>query len=183
MVEVEENRLSKTLSQINVIVKVDDVKDQEALRVLLKTGKAFNPMEGYVASVYPVSQTQSETAKQTTPAEDLAAAQAEGWEQKVSHGGKGEPYEFMPYAKVSGRYVEILGECRQKGFGRGVDDPDGFSYRIIAGGLMRRKTHVTSQREDQAGAKTPKRRRQAQPKPASPKGRRSRKEIVAKVVD
>lgn len=170
MVNIEENRLSATLNQINTMVKVNEVKDKQALEVLLRTGRAFNPMEGFVAAVYPARQGQEEAGKSASTSEELFSEQAEGWERRVSHGGKGEPYDFMPYAKVSGKYVDILSECRQKGFGRGVDEPDGYSYRIIAGGLMRRRINVSASSnspQEREKKKAPPKKRQGQSKTSS----------------
>lgn len=183
MAQVEENRLSTTLKEINTMVKVKDVKDREALWVLLRSGRAFNPMEGYVAAVHPVRQSEQGAGKQAPPiSQELFTAQEEGWEQRVSHGGKGEPYDFMPYEKISGRYEDILSECRLKGFGRGVDDADGYSYRLIAGGLMRRKTGASIAPVEEKKRGAPRRKRQSLPKPSRPKTRTRKKAVVKAAV-
>lgn len=109
----------KLLSQVSVMTKVSSIKDKKTLNLLLKTGEVFNPMEGWVL-----------VTNSTSPSI---------WQQKISHGGKGELYEYLLFQDIPEQYTKILKECREAGFGQSVPQSDGFTYKIISGGIMRRK--------------------------------------------
>ena len=120
IIEFENDKI--VLSQIQQMVKVSSIKDQSTLSRLLRKGLAFNPMPDYVQAVNPVKE------------------QPSIWEHKISHGGKGEPYEYLTFNSIPSEYTKILAECRSAGFGKEVPQPDGFTYKVISGGLMRRPT-------------------------------------------
>jgi hypothetical protein len=124
--ELELDNQTIVLKKIVVPAKVCDIKDQATLLRLIRKELAFNPTEGYA---------------QATPAglNFLNAGKTETlWEHKVSHGGKGEPYEYLTFNSIPSEYTKILAECRSAGFGKECSQPDGFTYKVISGGLMRR---------------------------------------------
>jgi len=109
------------LSQIQSPTLASTIKDQQTLKRLLQKGLEFNPMENYVQALICVKE------KVVTSI----------WESKVSHGGKGEPYEFLPFTSVPVEFELVLKQCRSAGFGKPVIEGS-YTYKIISGGLMRR---------------------------------------------
>ena len=126
--ELELDNQTIVLKKIVVPAKVCDIKDQATLLRLIRKELAFNPTEDYVQAT-------------SAGLNFLNAGKTETlWEHKVSHGGKGEPYEYLTFNSIPSEYTKILAECRTAGFGKEVPQSDGFTYKVISGGLMRRPT-------------------------------------------
>ena len=124
--ELELDNQTIVLKKIVVPAKVCDIKDQATLLRLIRKELAFNPTEDYVQAT-------------SAGLNFLNAGKTETlWEHKVSHGGKGEPYEYLTFNSIPSEYTKILAECRTAGFGKECSQPDGFTYKVISGGLMRR---------------------------------------------
>ena len=125
--ELELDNQTIVLKKIVVPIKICDIKDQATLLRLIRKELAFNPSEGYVQA----TSTGLNFLNSNRKTETL-------WEHKVSHGGKGEPYEYLTFNSIPSEYTKILAECQSAGFGKEVPQPDGFTYKVISGGLMRR---------------------------------------------
>ena len=135
IIEFENDKI--VLSQIQQMVKVSSIKDQATLSRLLRKGLAFNPMPNYVqATDTRLLLIVGEKGKGMSSLEEKLVASI--WEHKVSHGGKGEPYEFLAFSSVPEEHQNILSQCRTAGFGKPVEH-DNFIYKVISSGLMRRK--------------------------------------------
>jgi hypothetical protein len=103
------------------------------LRKLLIEGKAYSPQEGYVVATNSVSNENIQII--SIKDEDTV------WETrtpKPKH--KGDlpiPYEFCAYTKYAELSSEILRITREASFTEWIEH-DGYKYKKIAGGVMRR---------------------------------------------
>jgi len=129
-IELELDNQTIVLKQILNPTLSSSIKDQETLCRLLRKEMAFNPQEDYVQATALGLNFLNSNKKVVTSI----------WQHKVSHGGKGEPYEYLTFNSIPSEYTKILAECRTAGFGKECPQPDGFTYKIILGGLMRRST-------------------------------------------
>ena len=144
--ELELDNQTIVLKKIVVPAKVCDIKDQTTLLRLIRKELAFNPTEGYVqatsAGLNFLNSNSEELIKKLRTFRNCGLEghieQPSIWEHKVSHGGKGEPYEYLTFNSIPSEYTKILAECRSAGFGKECSQPDGFTYKVISGGLMRR---------------------------------------------
>ena len=127
--ELELDNQTIVLQQILNPTLSSSIKDQETLRRLLRKEMAFNPQEDYVQA----------TALGLNFLNSNKKVVASIWQHKVSHGGRGEPYEFLPFNSIPEEYSSVLHECRTAGFGKPVEH-EGYTYKVISGGLMRRQT-------------------------------------------
>lgn len=119
------------LKQISTPTKISDISNQKTLRKLLIDGKAYSPQEGYVVATTPV------TGKLQAP-----QPKEEGvWETRMPKtkrkGETPEPYEFCPYTKYSELPSDILSLTREVTFTDYIEH-EGYKYKKIAGGVMRR---------------------------------------------
>jgi len=119
------------LKRISTLTKISDIEDQKVLRKLLIEGKAYSPQEGYVVATTPIEEnTQS-----------LAFKEASVWEvrtPKPKH--KGDipiPYEFCAYTNYAELPSDILRVTREVSFTEWIER-EGYKYKRIAGGVMRR---------------------------------------------
>jgi hypothetical protein len=122
------------LKQISVITKINDVADQKTLRKLLIDGKAYSPQEGYVvATVVDCNLFEN---SQPLPAKEDGV-----WETrtpKPKHkNDQPIPYEFCAYTKYAELPSDILRITRDVTFTEWIEH-DGYKYKRIAGGVMRR---------------------------------------------
>ncbi len=122
------------LRQISSLTKISDVTDQKMLRKLLIEGKAYCPQEGYVVATVECNLSTDET-------QPLSVKDETVWEvrtPKPKHkGDKPIPYEFCAYTKYAELPSDILRITRDVSFTEWVEH-DGYKYKRIAGGIMRR---------------------------------------------
>jgi hypothetical protein len=120
------------LKQISVLTKIGDVADQKMLRKLLIEGKAYSPQEGYVVATAPVVDENSQS---------LLVKESSVWEARVPKPKrKGDvpiPYEFCAYTNYAELPSDLLRITRDASFTEWVEH-DGYKYKKIAGGTMRR---------------------------------------------
>ena len=124
------------------MVESAKVPDQGALRFLLRSGDVFEPQAGMVkSSVEPENE---EAAPSEFP-------DHKPWVWRTpkpkSKNDKPEPYEFLSYPDW-----EVLPNAVAEGLrGMGFSDPpylyEGYSYRKMAGGALRRKMVGTHSKE------------------------------------
>jgi hypothetical protein len=126
------------------MVESAKVPDQGALRYLLRSGDVFEPQAGMVKS-------------SAEPEESAASGASEFPDHKPwvwrtpkpkSKNDKPEPYEFLPYPDWDVLPNSLAEALRGLGF---ADDPylyEGYSYRKMAGGVLRRKMIGTHSKEE-----------------------------------
>jgi hypothetical protein len=123
------------LKQIAILTKVSEVQDQKLLRKMLMEGKAYSPQEGYVIATTPIT-TEEETAQPS-----MLTSKGGVWETrtpKPKHKGDTPvPYEFCTYTNYAELPSDILRVTREVSFMEWIEH-DGYKYKRIAGGVMRR---------------------------------------------
>lgn len=118
------------------------VPDQGALRFLLRSGDVFEPQEGMIkSSAEPESE------------KSLGALPNHGpWVWKTPKpkrkGDVPEPYEFLPYPDWSVLPSLVAEGLRGMGFSGDPYLYEGYSYRKMAGGALRRKMVGTHSKEE-----------------------------------
>jgi len=127
------NEEQKLLDKIQVETKVSTIKNKSTLNTLLRNSLAYNTREGYVVAT---TSTKSPSSSPTT----RKITTKSPWQQTISNGGKGEPYDWLSIANAMQLITSIVADCRRAGFGKDVPEPDGYNYRLIAGKIMRRPT-------------------------------------------
>jgi hypothetical protein len=125
------------------MVEFTKVSDQGALRFLLRKGDVFEPQEGMVKSTEEPEAEGSEFAK---------FPDHKPWVWKTpkpkKKGDLPEPYEFLGYPDWDAIPSAVAEALRNRGF---AADPylfEGFSYRKMAGGALRRKMIGTHSKEE-----------------------------------
>lgn len=125
------------------MVEATRVPDQAALRYLLRMGDVFEPQPGMVKSTVepPPEQGANGEFPDHSP-----------WVWRTpkpkSKKDKPEPYEFLAYADWNVLPSVVAEALRGMGF---TDDPflyEGYSYRKMAGGALRRKMMGTHSKEE-----------------------------------
>jgi hypothetical protein len=124
------------------MVEAVKVPDQGALRFLLRSGDVFEPQQGMIKST-------AEPESEEQGVSEFPDHKPWVWRtpKPKKKGDVPEPYEFLPYPDwevLPGAVAEAL---RGMGF---ADDPylyEGFSYRKMAGGALRRKMVGTLSKE------------------------------------
>ena len=123
------------LKRISTLTKISDIEDQKMLRKLLIEGKAYSPQEGYVVATTPITETTEESAQ------SLSLNESNIWEvrtPKPKHKGDNPiPYEFCAYTNYAELPSDILRITREVSFTEWIEH-DGYKYKRIAGGVMRR---------------------------------------------
>jgi hypothetical protein len=112
------------------------VPDKEALRFLLRSGDVFEPRTYMVkSSVEP------EPEESTTGIGELPNNTPWVWKtpKPKRKGDLPEPYEFLPYPDWSVLPNVVAEGLRDMGFSGDPYLYDGYSYRKMAGGALRRK--------------------------------------------
>ncbi len=124
------------------MVESASVPDQGALRYLLRAGDVYEPQEGMIkSSVEPESE--------ESGASGLADHAPWVWRtpKPKKKGDVPEPYEFLAYPDWNVMPSAVQEALRPMGF---ADDPylyEGYSYRKMAGGALRRKMVGTHSKE------------------------------------
>jgi len=116
------------------------VPDQGALRFLLRKGDAFEPQEGMVKS-----------AVEPEPEEGVEFPDHRPWVWKTpkpkKKGDMPEPYEFLGYPDWDAMPSVVAEALRNTGFAARPYLYEGYSYRKMAGGALRRKMVGTHSKE------------------------------------
>lgn len=117
------------------MVKSAQVPDQDALRFLLRKGDVFEPLQGMIkTSIEP----QNESASGIS---ELIDNKPWIWRtpKPKSKNDKPEPYEFLPYPDWNVLPSAVAEALRGMGFSGAPYLYEGYSYRKMAGGALRRK--------------------------------------------
>jgi hypothetical protein len=131
------------------MVEFAKVPDQGAVRYLLRMGDVFEPQPGMIkSSVEPPAEEAS--AESGAGASEFADHAPWVWKtpKPKSKKDKPEPYEFLAYHDWSVLPSVVAEKLRGMGF---AGDPflyEGYSYRKMAGGALRRKMIGTHSKED-----------------------------------
>jgi hypothetical protein len=124
------------------MVEFASVPNQNALRYLLRTGDVFEPQEGMIkSSVEPENE---ELGSSGLPDHKPWVWKTPKPKSKNDHP---ELYEFLPYPDWEVLPSAVAEALRGMGF---ADDPylyEGYSYRKMAGGALRRKMVGTHSKE------------------------------------
>lgn len=131
------------ISGLGMVVS-STVPDQNALRFLLRSGDVFEPQQGMVKSSVEIESEEYESDHSAFPDNKPWI-----WRTPKPKNKKDvpEPYEFLPYP-----YWEVLPSAvaealRTMGFADGPYLYEGYSYRKMAGGALRRKMMGTHSKE------------------------------------
>jgi len=117
------------------MVESSKVPDQSALRFLLRSGDVFEPQEGMIKSAVEPESEESAVASEFPDHKPWV------WKtpKPKSKNDKPEPYEFLSYPEWDVLPSVVAEGLRGMGF---ADAPflfEGFSYRKMAGGALRRR--------------------------------------------
>lgn len=128
------------------MVESTKIPDQGALRFLLRTGDVFEPQQGMIKSSVELG------PEETTAASGSELPNHAPWVWKTPKpkrkGEVPEPYEFLGYPDWSVLPSAVTEALRGMGF---ADEPylyEGYSYRKMAGGALRRKMIGTVSKEE-----------------------------------
>jgi hypothetical protein len=124
------------------MVELTKVPDQGALRFLLRRGDVFEPQEGMIKST-------AEPEPEGEEAGEFPDHKPWVWRtpKPKKKGDVPEPYEFLAYPDWSVLPSAVAEALRGMGF---AGDPylyEGYSYRKMAGGALRRKMIGTHSKE------------------------------------
>jgi hypothetical protein len=124
------------------MVEATKVPDQGALRFLLRSGDVFEPQAGMVkSSVEPENE----------EAGSLEFPDHKPWVWRTpkpkSKNDKPEPYEFLPYPDWEVLPSAVAEGLRGMGFSDSPYLYEGYSYRKMAGGALRRRMVGTHSKE------------------------------------
>ena len=130
------------------MVESTKIPDQGAFRYLLRTGEVFEPQSGMVKST-----------EEPKPHESVAGASEFSdhapWIWKTpkpkSKNDKPEPYEFLSYSDWNVLPSIVAEALRSMGFSGNPYLYQGYSYRKMAGGTLRRKMIGTHSKEELLG--------------------------------
>ncbi|MCL4429168.1 MAG: hypothetical protein M1540_01880 [Candidatus Bathyarchaeota archaeon] len=129
------------------MVESAKVPDQGAMRFLLRLGDVFEPQQGMIKSSVEPEPEESASESGTGGLVDHAP-----WVWKTPKpkrkGDVPEPYEFLAYPEWSVLPSAVAEALRGMGF---AGDPylyEGYSYRKMAGGALRRKMIGTHSKEE-----------------------------------
>ena len=130
------------------MVESATVLDQNALRYLLRSGDVFEPQQGMIKSTNEPEPEESESASGAFPDHKPWVWRTPKPKRK---GDVPEPYEFLSYPDWEVLPSAVAEALRPMGF---ADDPylyEGYSYRKMAGGALRRKMIGTHSKEGLLG--------------------------------
>lgn len=130
------------------MVEAANVPDQNALRFLLRSGDIFEPQQGMIKSTAEPEPEESESTSGALPDHKPWVWRTPKPKRK---GDVPEPYEFLSYPDWEVLPSAIAEALRPMGF---ADDPylyEGYSYRKMAGGTLRRKMIGTHSKEGLLG--------------------------------
>lgn len=132
------------------MVEFAKVPDQGAARFLLRTGDIFEPQVGMVKST-----AEPETAEPVGAEGESALPNHTPWVWKTPKpkrkGDLPEPYEFLAYPDWSVLPSAVAEALRGMGFSGDPYLYEGYSYRKMAGGALRRKMIGTLSKEGLIG--------------------------------
>ena len=124
------------------MVELTKVPDQGALRFLLRKGDIFEPMQGMVKS----------TTEQEPEESDTELPNHLPWVWKTPKPKRKsdvpEPYEFLAYPDWNALPNAVAEALRNMGFSGNPYLYEGYSYRKMAGGALRRKMIGTYSKEE-----------------------------------
>lgn len=120
------------------MVELDKVPDQHAVRFLLRKGDVFEPQQGMIKSV-------SEPELEGEVAAEFPDHKPWVWRtpKPKKKGDVPEPYEFLSYSDWSVLPGVVAEALRGMGFSGAPFLYEGYSYRKMAGGALRRKMFGT----------------------------------------
>jgi len=124
------------------MVELDTVPDQLAVRFLLRKGDVFEPQQGMIKSV-----TELETEGEATDAVQNSSPWIWRTPKPKKKGDVPEPYQFLPYPDWSVLPSAVAETLRGMGFSGAPFLYEGYSYRKMAGGALRRKMIGTHSKE------------------------------------
>ena len=124
------------------MVELAKIPDQNATRYLLRTGDIYEPQQGMIKS-------SAEPENEESGASGLADHKPWIWRtpKPKNKNDKPEPYEFLSYLDWEVLPSAVAEALRPMGF---TGDPylyEGYSYRKMAGGALRRKMVGTHSKE------------------------------------
>ncbi len=125
------------------MVEATKVPDQGALRFLLRSGDVFEPQAGMVKS-------SAEDEESTTDSSGLPNHAPWVWKtpKPKRKGDLPEPYEFLSYPEWTILPSIVAEKLRGMGFSGDPYLYEGYSYRKMAGGALRRKMVGTHSKEE-----------------------------------
>ena len=124
------------------MVDYSKVPDQGALRFLLRRGDVFEPQEGMVKSAV-------EPEPEGEAASEFPVHKPWIWKtpKPKKKGDVPEPYEFLGYPDWDAMPSTVAEALRNMGFAAAPYLYEGYSYRKMAGGALRRKVIGTHSKE------------------------------------
>ncbi|MDR0373184.1 MAG: hypothetical protein LBI79_06475 [Nitrososphaerota archaeon] len=124
------------------MVEFDRIPDQHAVRFLLRKGDLFEPQQGMIKST-------SEPESDGEVAGEFQDHKPWVWRtpKPKKKGDVPEPYEFLSYSDWSVLSSAVTEALRGMGFSGAPFLYEGYSYRKMAGGALRRKLIGTHSKE------------------------------------
>jgi len=124
------------------MVKITKIPDQNALRFLLRKCDVYEPQQGMVKIT-------AEPKDEKSGVSDFADNKPWVWRtpKPKKKGDVPEPYEFLSYPDWQVLSNEVAEALRTMGFADAPYLYDGYSYRKMAGGTLRRKMIGTYSKE------------------------------------
>jgi hypothetical protein len=130
------------------MVESDKVPDQAAMRYLLRMGDVFEPQVGMVKSAAEPEQAVGAEGESALPNHTPWVWKTPKPKRK---GDVPEPYEFLAYPDWSVLPSAVVEALRGMGFAGAPYLYEGYSYRKMAGGALRRKMVGTHSKEGLIG--------------------------------
>ena len=124
------------------MVELDKIPDQLAVRFLLRKGDVFEPQQGMIKSVAEL-----ESEGEATDAVPDSSPWIWRTPKPKKKGDVPEPYQFLPYPDWSVLPSAVAEALRGMGFSGAPFLYEGYSYRKMAGGALRRKMIGTHSKE------------------------------------
>jgi hypothetical protein len=124
------------------MVESTNVPDQNALRFLLRAGDVYEPQQGMIKS-------SAEPESEESGTSGLPDHKPWIWRtpKPKNKNDKPEPYEFLPYPDWEVLPSAVAEALRPMGFADAPYLYEGYSYRKMAGGALRRKMVGTHSKE------------------------------------
>jgi hypothetical protein len=124
------------------MVESTNIPDQNALRYLLRAGDVYEPQQGMIKS-------SAEPESEESGTSGLPDHKPWIWRtpKPKNKNDKPEPYEFLPYPDWEVLPSAVAEALRPMGFADAPYLYEGYSYRKMAGGALRRKMVGTHSKE------------------------------------
>ena len=124
------------------MVELNRIADQSAVRFLLRRGDVFEPQQGMIKSA-------SEPEPENAPTGEFPDHKPWVWRtpKPKRKGDMPEPYEFLSYPDWDALPSTVAEALRGMGFSGAPFLYEGYSYRKMAGGALRRKMIGTHSKE------------------------------------